>query len=96
MIAEFKIMTKREVVLKILQETYYVRRLFESCKTQEQVKNVNNLACYLVGKKWPWYENEFSLSNACEIARAIDIAANDMTSFYYQAKDRVKKQRKNN
>ena len=83
-------MTKNEVMLKIAQETYYIRRMFESCKTMEQHKNTNNLACFLVDK-WSWYEKAFGFSDAIDISKRIMKAASDMTQFYDQARDRILK-----
>ena len=81
-------MNKNELKLKIEQETYYIRRMFESCKTLEQVKNANRLACSLVDK-WGWYTGHFGLSDSFDLDRLITSAADDMTQFYGQAKDRI-------
>jgi len=82
-------MTKTELILKIGQETYYLRKIFESCETIEQVKSANRLACFLVGDRWPWYESEFGLHTQISIHWTISDAANDLELFYRQAKDRV-------
>ena len=81
-------MTKQELKLKIPQETYYIRKIFESCKTLEQVNNTNRLACFLVDK-WCWHGRHFGLSDAIYLDKFISSAANDMESFLNQAKDRV-------
>lgn len=81
-------MTKQEIKLKISQETYYIRRMLESCKTLEQVNSANKLACSLVDK-WCWYTKHFGLSDSFDIDRLIMRAAEDMTLFYDQAKDRI-------
>jgi hypothetical protein len=83
-------MTKQEIKLKISQETYYIRRMLESCKTLEQVKNANRLACSLVDK-WFWYKRHFGLSDSFDIDKLIVAAADDMTSFYNEAKDLISK-----
>lgn len=83
-------MEARELKLKIAQETYYIRRMFGSCNTLEQVKSANRLACFLVDK-WSWYEKAFGFSDAIDISKRIMIAASDMTQFYDQARDRILK-----
>lgn len=75
-------------MLKIAQETYHIRRIFESCKTLEQVKNTNKLACFLVDK-WSWYESQLGFSGSFDVDRLIMTAAGDMTHFYNEAKDRI-------
>ena len=75
-------------MLKIAQETYHIRRIFESCKTLEQVKNANRLACFLVDK-WSWYESQLGFSGSFDVNRLIMKAAGDMTHFYNEAKDRI-------
>lgn len=81
-------MDKNELKLKIAQETYYIRRMLESCKTLEQAKNANRLACSLIDK-WFWYTKHFGLSDSFDIDRLIMRAADDMTLFYDQAKDGI-------
>ena len=88
-------MTKNELILKIGQETYYIRKMFESCKTIEQVKSANRLACFLVGDRWPWYESEFGLNTQISIDWTIRDAANDLELFYRQAKKRVEDNKNN-
>ena len=90
-------MTKSELILKIGQETYYLRKMFESCKTYEQVQSANRLACFLIGDRWTWYENEFGLHAQISIHGVIRDAASDLELFYRQAKERVaKKEEKKN
>lgn len=81
-------MTKNELKLKIAQETYYIRRMLESCKTLEQAKNANRLACSLVDK-WCWYTKHFCLSDSFDIDKLIMRAADDMERFYNEAKDLI-------
>lgn len=81
-------MNKNELKLKISQETYYIRRMFESCKTVEQVNNANRLACFLVDK-WSWYGNDFGMADSIRMYKYIMSASNDMESFWKKAKDRV-------
>lgn len=83
-------MDKNELKLKIAQETYYIRRMLESCKTLEQAKNANRLACSLVDK-WCWYAKHFGLSDSFSLDRLIMGAASDMTLFYDQARNRILK-----
>ena len=87
-------MTKQEIKLKISQETYYIRRMLESCKTLEQVNSANKLACSLVDK-WCWYTKHFGLSSSFDLDKLIMGAAGDMTQFYSHAKDRIFKTKNN-
>lgn len=79
-------MTKEELLLKIEQETYHLRKMFESCKTEEQIQEVNRLACFLIGTKWPNLESNFSLHECIKIHHTINDAAKDLEVFYQQAK----------
>lgn len=78
-------MTRKELVYKICNETYHMRKIIESCETSEQINNANRLACSLVDK---WYnlEANFSLSCGADVLLYIDSAANDMTKFIEEAK----------
>lgn len=82
-------MTREELILKIEQETYHLRKMFESCKTEEQIQGVNRLACFLIGTKWSNLELNFSLCESVKISRTINDSASDLELFYRQAKKRV-------
>jgi len=88
-------MTREELILKIEQETYHLRKMFESCKTEEQIQGVNRLACFLIGTKWSHLELNFSLHESIKIHDTINDSANDLELFYRQAKKRVKDNKNN-
>lgn len=76
-------------ILKIAQECYRIRQIFESCKTLEHVENTNNLACFLVDK-WSWFCHKYSYAYTCHyIWPMINDAAKDMERFYREARTRV-------
>lgn len=82
-------MTMKELVHKICDETYHIRKIIESCKTVEQIDNANRLACSLIDK---WYnlKADFSLSYGADILPYIESAANDMTKFIEETKKKLK------
>ena len=88
-------MTTEELIFKIEQETYHLRKMFESCKTEEQVQGVNRLACFLIGTKWSNLELNFSLYESIKISQTIHDSANDLELFYNQAKKRVEDDKNN-
>lgn len=81
-------MTKKDLVYKICNETYHMRKIIDSCETNEQIHNANRLACSLVDK---WYNlnANFSLSYGADALSYIASAANDMTKFIEEAKKKL-------
>ena len=67
-----------------------MRKIIESCKTNEQIDSANCLACSLVDK---WYNlnANFSLSYGADVLPYIDSAANDMTKFIERVKKKINK-----
>lgn len=88
-------MTKEELILKIEQETYHLRKMFESCKTEEQIQGVNRLACFLIGTKWNHLELNLSLHESIKTSQTINNSASDLELFYRQAKKRLKDNKNN-
>lgn len=81
-------MEAKELVYKICNETYHMRKIIDSCETNEQIHSANRLACSLVDK---WYNlnANFSLSYGANVLPYIKSAANDMTRFIAEAKKRI-------
>lgn len=82
-------MTKQELILKVQQETYYLRRMFESCKTFEQVKNVAKLASFVILDKWTYFEHKLRLNEQVDVSFVIRDAAGDLDLFENQARARI-------
>lgn len=81
-----------DLITKIINDTYRVKELFESCTTIEQVMNVLALSNFLVAVKWyNMLDNmHYSMNEWSEQRLWVKSAANDLTTFYHEAKDRVK------
>ena len=88
-------MTKEELIYKIGDETYRMRKIIESCKTIEQIDSANSLACSLVDK---WYNlnANFSLSYGADVLLYIESAANDMTVFIRKTKEKIQSSKRKN
>ena len=83
-------MTRKELIYKICDETYHMLKIIESCKTEEQIDNANNLACSLVDK-WFNLKANFSFSYGADIAHYINSSAHDMTICVEKAKKKIEK-----
>ena len=82
-------MTRKELVYKICDETYHMRKIIDSCETNEQIHSANRLACSLIDK---WYKMNanFSLGYGANVLSYIESATNDMTRFIEEAKEKLK------
>lgn len=82
-------MEAKELVYKICNETYHMRKIIDSCETNEQINSANCLACSLVNK---WYNinTDFSLSYGADVLPYIKSASNDLDRFIEEAKKKLK------
>ena len=81
-------MEAKELVYKICNETYHMRKIIDSCETNEQIHSANRLACSLIDK---WYNlnANFSPCYGVGVSSYIKSAANDMTRFIEEAKKKI-------
>lgn len=91
-------MKKDKLITKIAQDTYHVRKVFESCKTKEQLDNTRCWACSMIDKWYNMFDKGWGLFDSACIWPYVKRASNDLDLFDIQAKKRLKKRmnKKNN
>ena len=81
----------QKTIYNICNETYYIIRVINSCKTLEQLENANKWACSLIDK---WYNmlEKISFYYTADVIRYIDSSATDMTKAIETKKEQLKSQ----
>ena len=81
-------MNKKELINKIQQDTFYIRKIFESCENKIQLTNTTKLANHLIDK-WAYLIGKNNIS--IDIYNAyVKPAANDMENFIIETKEKIK------